>query len=66
VALGEAELLAVGDLFFGEEALAYPGGAFEGELHPLDVHDVYPDPRHDETVHAPYGTADAPSAKGAI
>src|SRR3712207_5172891 len=43
VALSEAELLAVGDLVLGEEALAYPGGAFEGELHPIDVHDVYPD-----------------------
>jgi diacylglycerol kinase (ATP) len=66
VALGEPELLAVGDLFFGEEAPADPGGALEGELHALDVHDVYPDARHDETVHATYGTADAPVAKGLI
>jgi hypothetical protein len=66
VALGKAKLLAVGDLVFGEEALAYPGCALEGELHPLDVHDVYPDPRHDETVHGLYGTADAPPAKGLI
>jgi diacylglycerol kinase (ATP) len=66
VALGEAELLAVGDLLFGKEALAYPGGTLEGELHPVDVDYVDPDPWYHETVHGPYGTADAPSAKGLI
>jgi hypothetical protein len=66
VAFSEAELLAVGDLVFGKKALAYPGCTLEGELHPLDVHDVHPDPRHDETFHGPYGTADAPPAKGLI
>ena len=66
VALGEAELLAVGDLIFREEALAYPWGALERELHPLDVNDVDPYPWHHETVHGAYGTADAPLAKGLI
>jgi diacylglycerol kinase (ATP) len=66
VALGEAELLAVSDLVLREEALAYPGGALEGELHPLDVNDVDPYPGHHETVHGAYGTADAPLAKGLI
>src|SRR3712207_8547782 len=66
VALGEAELLAVGDLVFGEEALADLGGAFEGELHPVDINDINPDPRHSKTIHGPYGTADAPPAKGLI
>jgi hypothetical protein len=51
VALGEAELLAVSDLIFRKEALAYPGSALECELHPLDVNDVDPYPGYHETVH---------------
>ena len=66
MALGEAELLAVGYLVFCEEALAYPRGALESELHPLDVDYVNPYSRHHETVHGPYGTADASPAKGLI
>ncbi len=51
VALGEAELLAVGDLLFGEESLADPRRPFEGELHPLDVYHVHADAWNDEIFH---------------
>ena len=64
VALGEAVLLAVGDLGLRKQALAYPRGALQGELHPLDVDDVDPDPWYDETFHGAYVTADSPPAKG--
>src|SRR5215210_3191132 len=64
VALEESELLAILYLAFGEKALPYAGRAFEGELHPLAVHDVHPDPRHDEIFeppfHAPHLTAGRP------
>jgi hypothetical protein len=67
VAVGEAELLAVRYLSFGEEALADPRGAFEGEVHPPDINDVNPYPRHDKSLHGShrlYVTADEPQTKG--
>lgn len=48
VALGKAEVLAVGDLSFREEPLAYLRRPLEGELHPIDVHDVDAYPWHHE------------------
>jgi hypothetical protein len=64
MALGKAVLLAVRYLGVGKQALTYLWGAFQGELHPLDVDDVDPDPWYDETFHGAYVTADSSQAKG--
>ena len=64
MALGEAVLLAVGDLRLRKKTSANLRGALQGELHPLDVDDVDPDPWYDETFHGAYVTADSPQAKG--
>src|SRR5918997_1340879 len=50
VAFVEAVLLAVRYLRVGEETFAYPGRAFEGELHALAVNHVHPDSWHHEAI----------------
>jgi diacylglycerol kinase (ATP) len=57
VAFGEAVLLAVGDLRLRKEALPYFRRPLERELHPLDVYDIDPDTRYDESFHGAYVTA---------
>jgi hypothetical protein len=64
VALGEAVLLALGNLVLRKETPPYFRGALEGELHPLDVDHVHPDSWYDESFHGAYVTADWSPTKG--